>query len=592
MSSDGLPFLPGVLHQEAADPLKVDFKKTSRLDFSQDGVRLCDFKDEESASHPKPLPHTRWSGGKVYTRAMNDTNRSLHPDALSAFASEYSYLKPTHPKDIEKQQFGVLAFNLYYKQDLGESSREGERIRVCVLQWHLDDNSQVINEPKIENSGIPQGTFLRRHRIKGLRLSSLRVGSKVTIYGREYSVTGCNDGVRRYFREKLNITQPANQKVEYGTYASRGVVSFGNTLNGNNKPFPTSGSPSAFPAPPSITSRGLKPSHTAFAQHQHHHHQQSRFAAQNPTGAHTILRFHALWDDQSVLGEKRPFVILYHLEDDTITILEKLSSNCGRSPFPTFLHRTRLPKNHNNFTTKSVSLSQIGWSSSYNNNNHNDSNSAQGNANARGVNTANTPAYDLTSNTVDASAETYYSPEDFQIGGTINVYGRKFLIIGADPYTRSALNLPADIASFEEEVSYTLTFNRKKTKTQEEKDSEAAAANETLFYSSPQVKKSVDFKTFMENDGKTKAWLVEFVAPERWDKDRKFVIKYYMDTERISIFEKFTHNSGFIGGKYLAKSRIVNPATNTFYAPSDFVQGKTVTINAKVFKVLTDAHCN
>jgi len=34
-----------------------------------------------------------------------------------------------------------------------------------VIYYHLDDDTIYIGEPKIENSGIPQGVFLKRHKV-------------------------------------------------------------------------------------------------------------------------------------------------------------------------------------------------------------------------------------------------------------------------------------------------------------------------------------------------------------------------------------------------------------------------------------------
>lgn len=59
-----------------------------------------------------------------------------------------------------------------------------------------------------------------------------------------------------------------------------------------------------------------------------------------------VLRFWCIWDDrQSMYGDRRPYVLHYFLEDDTVEILELNENNSGRDPFPVFLRRTLLPKN-------------------------------------------------------------------------------------------------------------------------------------------------------------------------------------------------------------------------------------------------------
>merc|ERR1719183_3341417 len=67
-----------------------------------------------------------------------------------------------------------------------------------------------MTEPKVENSGIPQGQFLKRHRVprddgKGMvGPDDFRVGQEITLYGRVYHLTGC-DRFTRWFYEENGI---------------------------------------------------------------------------------------------------------------------------------------------------------------------------------------------------------------------------------------------------------------------------------------------------------------------------------------------------------------------------------------------------
>ena len=53
-----------------------------------------------------------------------------------------------------------------------------------------------------------------------------------------------------------------------------------------------------------------------------------------------VLRFFGKWED----GETRLLNIHFHLEDETIEIVEDHDTNCGRYKAPMFLKRCRLPK--------------------------------------------------------------------------------------------------------------------------------------------------------------------------------------------------------------------------------------------------------
>lgn len=43
-----------------------------------------------------------------------------------------------------------------------ESKIESNRTRIITILYYLEDNSIQLIEPKLENSGIPQGAFLKR----------------------------------------------------------------------------------------------------------------------------------------------------------------------------------------------------------------------------------------------------------------------------------------------------------------------------------------------------------------------------------------------------------------------------------------------
>ena len=59
----------------------------------------------------------------------------------------------------------MLRWNAYFKEAVTESAAENHRVRKCVIYMYLEDESVYVGEPRQPNSGIPQGTFLKHHKI-------------------------------------------------------------------------------------------------------------------------------------------------------------------------------------------------------------------------------------------------------------------------------------------------------------------------------------------------------------------------------------------------------------------------------------------
>lgn len=91
------------------------------------------------------------------------------------------------------------------------------------------------------------------------------------------------------------------------------------------------------------------------------------------------------------------FKLFYYLEDDTVAIKELKENRDGRDHFPMLLKKTKLPKN---WKRKPMNYPEI--------------------------------YMELSDNEVTE----YYQPKDFRVGGTIFVFGRKFLLLDCDVFTR------------------------------------------------------------------------------------------------------------------------------------------------------------
>lgn len=106
----------------------------------------------------------------------------------------------------------TLRFSGYFKETVVESKLESNRVRKLTLLYYLEDNSIQIIEPKLENSGIPQGAFLKRQKVLKadnsgyfIGLDDIKVGSDIMIFGKNIHISDCDEYTKEFFE---NLGKP------------------------------------------------------------------------------------------------------------------------------------------------------------------------------------------------------------------------------------------------------------------------------------------------------------------------------------------------------------------------------------------------
>eukprot|EP01018_Ginkgo_biloba_P008716 Gb_07640 [translate_table: standard] len=203
----------------------------------------------------------------------------------------------------------VLRFFCYFKEPVIERRDENFRVRRCTIYFYLEDGSLHISEPRQDNSGIVQGTFLKRLKVPKagggyVTVSDFKLGSDITIYDRTFRICTVDSFTKRYILQK---------GFELGEEED-------------------------------IPDQPLTAYQESMKRHRLKHHKD--FATkQFLENDGKVLRFFAVWDDRSsVYGDRRPYVLHYFLADDTIEVLEINERNSGRHAFPMLLRRGRLPR--------------------------------------------------------------------------------------------------------------------------------------------------------------------------------------------------------------------------------------------------------
>jgi len=298
--ASNFPKLPGYVPTH--DPTIVNHKKVShnQLEKNRNGNNV----EVPLYAVPKPPSQAHFTADK--NEASMSLSHTQYPNHLGGNLNEQ--FEPTFVK-LDKQ---VLRFYGYFKESVVESRMENMRIHKVMIYYFLEDKSIMIIEPKEENSGMPQGAFLKRQMVlRGDGMTpfmpqDFRVGLDVGIHGRAIRITDCDEYTRAFF-DNLGQAQAPAQEVPMDQFRTSKIPN----------PRPRDNEMKEY------MEKTLGGGKVA---------SQKQFLDKD----RQVLRFFCQCDDL-------PFIVHYFLADDTIEIREVHHPNDGRDAFPMVLKRHRLP---------------------------------------------------------------------------------------------------------------------------------------------------------------------------------------------------------------------------------------------------------
>ncbi len=228
------------------------------------------------------------------------------------------------------------------------------------------------------------------------------------------------------------------------------------------------------------------------------------------------------------------FVLHYFLSDDTTEVCERATPNDGRDAYPKLLKRGKLP----------LSL-------------------------GRGRDVVD-----------DSGAPVYLSAEHLECGRTIFVYNRPLLLISCDAFTSDfyahELGIEQRPVNISKPVRKLVRLPPPPYNGFGSEEDSLGSCN-TLIPRPPKA----DLHRFMHNDRKVLRYKARLLSAGDLDRDREFIIAFYLKDETLAVFEPARKNSGFIGGKFLEKGRYRRPVgengdVERWYKAADFFIGAVV----------------
>jgi len=255
-----------------------------------------------------------------------------------------------------------------------------------------------------------------------------------------------------------------------------------------------------------------------------------------------VCRFYAIMDDLLLPQfERRPFVILYFLADDTIELREQYPLNSGRDSFPIFYRRSKL---------------------------------ARGNAHVHGLLEA------------PKKKEDYVRVEELGVGFPFNLWGYHFFVYDADDFTRqyfseelgTPLDAPVDVRLPERAVPRAPT---PKYTGYGSWDDSMGSVHKLM----PKPPKRDMMKLF-EKEGQVLRFTAQFANGGLEDKDRLFVVSYNLSDDTLSIHEPPQRNIGIVTGRFLQKGVHINQITGQLFQQADLYPGSVIKVYNREFMIV------
>eukprot|EP00996_Jenningsia_fusiforme_P001747 NODE_260_length_2576_cov_26.155125_g238_i0.p1 GENE.NODE_260_length_2576_cov_26.155125_g238_i0~~NODE_260_length_2576_cov_26.155125_g238_i0.p1 ORF type:complete len:767 (+),score=131.19 NODE_260_length_2576_cov_26.155125_g238_i0:105-2405(+) len=451
----------------------------------------------------------------------------------------------------------VLRFSAYFQEPVFESAVETVRMRRVVIYYHTEDRTIAVKEVPMPNSGMSAGTVIRRHRIptesgcefaedEFIDLQHLTVGREVRMYGKNFMITSCDSNTRNYLEAMGYDVAPnepypeeSDQFAKYTKTRARETTAK-KSLNATDMELKRHHECSA-------CGRVSKPTPAAVAA-----------AQQFFRHSGSAMAFFGLWDDRpNHHGDLRRVRLNYYLEDDSIELLE--AAQGGRAPGK-LLVRQKVPRQDVNGEWPRPTLVECGR--------------AEG-------------AQQLTFGVKLESG--YLTLNDLDIGKELLIHGKKIFIYDCDRLTREhcakigrKMGEAIDVSNFDPIVRP----KRLKPPPHDGWGSEEDSLANWQSLIVVQGSHSGMVRDPQSNVLKFAVRLLPDINTSAKALPRHFILSYYTGDQTLQMDEIKVHNSGSLGGRFLARDRVLKAPRQPFVASDFSTIGNVFSINSHMFEVV------
>lgn len=459
-----------------------------------------------------PRPPNTWRGGSW-------------PDSHSRSVFKHSSVDDHEYMEVpgwDALQRHVLKFYGYFKEAVVETNAENFRVRNVVILYFLEDDTCQVTEPKQDNSGLPQGTLIRRHRLplpdgRHLKVEDLKIGGHLNLYEKTMRITDCDPFTRAYYEHIGNAQGPPLPEEKDPFMMTREDIHHKSAKQPRTQE----------KIYREVMLGGGQPN------------ENMRQFLENDK---KVLRFHAIMDDLSTPQfERRPFIILFFLADDTMEIRELYPNNCGRDNFPIFFRRGKM---------------------------------ARGSVEVQGP------------QALDKAKEEFIHGHELYVGQMVSLSGSQFFVYDADEFTRKYFT---EVLGHKLEDKWDVQLPQRQVPRAKTPPytgfgswEDSMASVSSLIPKAPKK----DLVKLFKNEGKILRFTARYVNPRPEDQKRLFVFNYNLADDHLSVHEPPQRNLGIVTGRFLEKASHVNAETGELFKPDDLKPGNIVSVYNHRFEML------
>jgi len=453
------------------------------------------------------------------------------------------------PKFVEMDRLVARFYGYFYQErpwakngPLGDPSIETHLCRHVSIMYYLENDTVEISEKVVPNSGMVAGVFFKRGKLmktnkEPLGLTELYPGATINILSRDFYISDADNFTRKYFSEKLNYELPpgfARPEAMKDSFAAQYATGLGSQFQDEAE------------RPPYVNADQLAVQESMA--------KTNKFL--NFDGK--VLRFQCVevdspnrpffpelltgpHDDRILApAQKQRYALGYYLSSDTLDIIIQPMKNSKKTDEPkVILKKSKVP---------------INWRRAQ-----------------------KTP-----------SGNVCYGPQDLQCGGVVDIYGRYFLLVFCDRFTKEYYeNIgyeQEDVPLIEEEVVDVVH----QIPMQGDGFLAIGSNEDTLgtVYGQPKPKR--DEKKIMRNQGRLMRCKSKLINNSRIDASRVFFITLNMEDDSIEVMEESIRNSGIWSGTYLKRGRYLNESCEPprLFVPQDIFLGNYISLNGCKFHIV------